>query len=130
MSANAQHRIHEILHKSGGQVKVTETAVRALAARDHTFLLALVEPYLHGIIAHAIERARKEPPRRPPLTRDLEPLPKKTVKAKNKSVSADVLKGVLDTMAERFSEDAPPAVKTKQASAAHIQSMQALAKKQ
>lgn len=130
MTVNAQHKVQEIFQKSGGQSKVTETAIRTLIARDHTFLLGLVEPYLHGIIAHAIERARKEPVKKAPPVMPQQPLPKKIVKAKTlKPVKNDALGNILDTMAQKFS-DSQTSKKPAQASKAHVSTMQALAKNQ
>ncbi len=128
MSANAHHRIQEIFRKSGGQNKLTETAIRTLIARDPAFLLSLVEPYLGGIIAHAIERARKEPTPRPAVKREVSPLPKKTVKAK--APSKDALKDVFDSLAKNFSDTEEAPKKQKQASQEHVKTMQAIAKKQ
>jgi hypothetical protein len=81
-AAQTHQKIQEILQKTNGQVKLTESAIRTLIERDHAFVLGLVEPYLSGIIGHAIERARKLPPARVPIEfgDKTEPLPKKIIK--------------------------------------------------
>lgn len=135
MTVNVHATIESILAKSGGQIKVAEQAVRNLAAGDHAFLLGLVEPYLNGIIAHALERARKDKPilsaGRPSMARHFDQLPKKVRPAspKTKAVSKDVLGEVMNVLAQNFTVDeakVQPAVK---ASDKHVNTLKALAKK-
>jgi hypothetical protein len=140
MKALESHaRIQEILRKTDGQTKLTEQAIRQLITRDHDFLQGLVDPYISGIIAHAIERARKTPavkrqtPRETSYTTNKEPvrepLPKKIVKARNtKTLGNDQLSGVLDALADQFAQDQNHK-KPAKASDAHIKTMQSLAKK-
>src|SRR4051812_20798505 len=56
----ADRKVKDILTKAKGNAKLTEQAVLTLIGRDHKFLLSMTEPYLSGIIAHAIERGRKQ----------------------------------------------------------------------
>jgi hypothetical protein len=131
-NAQSHHKVQEILQKTNGQVKTAEAAIRTLIERDHTFLLGLVEPYLSGIIGHAIERARKLPPARMPLDfgDKAEPLPKKIIKPRTKKMPEnDALGNVLDAMAQKFSASQGQK-KPEKASAQHVTSLQALATKQ
>ncbi len=131
-AAQTHQKIQEILQKTNGQVKLTESAIRTLIERDHAFVLGLVEPYLSGIIGHAIERARKLPPARVPIEfgDKTEPLPKKIIKPKaKKTTENDALGGVLDALAQKFSATQNQK-RPEKASQQHVDSMQALAKKQ
>jgi hypothetical protein len=56
----ADRKVKDILTKAKGNAKLTEQAILTLIERDQKFLLSLTEPYLSGIIAHAIERGRKQ----------------------------------------------------------------------
>ena len=54
LNDKTRSRIAEIVTRSGGDKRAADAAIRALARRDHAFLLDLVEPFLDGIIAHAL----------------------------------------------------------------------------
>ncbi len=127
----ADRKIREILEKAKGQAKLTEQAVRTLIERDHKFLLELVTPYLDGIIAHSIDRARKGTGlAEPPAPKKPEPLPKvvKKSKAPTKPASSGGLDGLLDAWAKKFETDEKPS-NGKKVSERHIDAIKALSKK-
>ena len=133
MSHDVDRKIKEILDRAKGQVKLTETAVRTLIERDPKFTLALVAPYLDGIIAHAIERARKQIGTTEAAPQAKKPLAK-TAPIKTKPISpaqtSGTMDGLLNALARKF--DAEPAEKNASGtnvSDAHIQAMNALVKK-
>jgi hypothetical protein len=126
----SDQKIRDILSKAKGQTKLTEQAVRTLIERDHKFLLELVTPYLDGIIAHSIDRARKATGLAEPK---IEPLPKTLRKSKPapapaaKPLPEGGLDSLLSAWAKKFDTDEKPA--SKKASAQHIDAIRALSKK-
>jgi hypothetical protein len=54
LNENARSRITEIVTRAGGDKRAADAAIRTLVKRDHAFLLDLVEPFLDGIVAHAL----------------------------------------------------------------------------
>lgn len=132
MSTEYSDRItKEILSKVNGQSKLAEQAMLTLVKRDPKFLLSLVDPYLNGIILHAIERAKK-PLTKATASKQAAALPKTTVRktAAPQNISSKGMDGMMKAWAKSFEKDAPPPNKDgKKVSAAHIKALQALTKK-
>lgn len=136
MSTEYARRItKEILSKVNGQGKLAEQAIRTLITRDPKFLQSLVEPYLDGIILHAIERARK-PQDRQTAASGTGAMPKVTRKpatasqAPAQKLSGKGMDGLMAAWAKSFEKDAPPAGRdSKKVSASHLAAIQALVKK-
>ena len=132
--SDVDRKIKDILAKAKGQAKLTDQAVRTLIERDHKFLLELVTPYLDGIIAHSIDRARKATgiaePTAPVHKKKPEPLPKvvKKAKAPAKSLPAGGLDGLLDAWAKKFDVEEKP-TNGKKVSSRHIDAIKAISKK-
>jgi len=126
----SDRKTREILTKVNGQAKLAEQAIQALIQRDPAFLQSLVEPYINGIILHAIERNRKpagvkEPKVAPamPKTTTKRPAPAPQAVAKN-------LDSMMNAWAKSFEKDTPqPTPGGKKVSAKHLEAMQALIKK-
>ncbi len=128
----ADRKIKDILTKAKGNGKLTEQAVMTLIERDHKFLLSLTQPYLSGVVAHAIGRGRKQ-------TNIKEPAPtliKTPTKAKTPAVKPMPVRNVprgsidkaLDAWAKKFeTTDEKPAAK--KVSQKHLDAMSALVKK-
>lgn len=132
MSTEYADRItKEILAKVNGQSKLAEQAILTLVKRDPQFLLSLVDPYLNGIILHAIERAKK-PTSASVAKTSKTALPKTLRKpvATPQNIPAKGLDGMMKAWAKSFEKDAPPPSKDgKKVSADHIKALQALVKK-
>lgn len=131
-NAFVDRKIKDILTKAKGQGKLTEQAVRTLLARDPQFLQALVDPYLDGIIAHAIERARRAVgSAESSITKKSAALPKKTLPPKPHSAPARALDNLLDAWAKKFDQTPapPPATKGAKVSSRHLDAMKSLIKK-
>lgn len=121
----ADRKVKDILTKANGQGKLAEQGIRTLIDKDHKFLLSLVTPYLDGVVAHAVERARKqtqlkEPPVAKPAAKPKEKLPIKTIKP-DASISIDKL---MKNWAEKFDSNTDGKV-----SQNHMNAMNALVKK-
>lgn len=62
----AMSRVRDALEKSGGNHLKAQRLILSLLEKDHSLLLGLVSPHLHGIIAHALQHAdapsKKEQP--------------------------------------------------------------------
>lgn len=126
----AARKTREILAKANGQAKLAEQAMTTLLQRDHAFLLSLVQPYLSGIITHAIERARKPSGLKEPVAKTpaapKAPAPRPAVKP----VSGGGMDAMMKAWAKSFDKDAAPAkADGKKVSADHLAAMQALIKK-
>lgn len=53
----AMSRVRDALEKSSGNHLKAQRLILSLLEKDHTLLLGLVSPHLHGIIAHALQHA-------------------------------------------------------------------------
>ena len=134
-NAYSDNKIKDILTKVNGQGKLAEQAIATLAQRDLPFLHALVQPYLSGIISHAIERARKSTGiKESPI--DL--LPKKAMTSKspapksavsNAAVSGNTMDNLMKAWAKGFEQDQPTAPGSAKVSQNHIDVLKSLVKK-
>lgn len=133
----SDRRIRDILTKVNGNAKLAEQAIMNLLTRDPNFVLSLVEPYLNGIIAHAIDRARKGTGIKEPATKKTvaqEPLHKRTVGTakpaqRPQNIPSSNMDGLLAAMAKQFEANSKPAQPgDKKVSQKHLQAMQALIK--
>ena len=130
----ADRKVKDILTKAKGNAKLTEQAVLTLIERDQKFLLSLTEPYLSGIIAHAIERGRKQANIKTttipaPKT---SPLLQKPAKSKTKAPSTEgSLDKALKAWAEGFdkTESKEKPKTTGKVSQKHMDAMNALVSK-
>lgn len=125
----SDRKTREILSKVNGQAKLAEQAMRALCERDPLFLQNLVEPYLNGIIAHAIDRARKPTGLKEPKA--AAPLPKKAAAPRQaKPLPSGGMGNLMQALAKSFEQntpkDQPPA--GKKVSQKHVDAMNALIK--
>ena len=132
--------------KVNGQSKLAEQAIHALTQRDPAFLHSLVEPYLNGIIAHAIDRTRKQTGIKEPVTSrvsaPMQAAPKaaspaavkKPVKpAPEPVMSGNSLDGLMQAWAKGFdrntSGDKAPETKPGKVSQSHLDALKAMAVK-
>lgn len=127
-------RIKEILSKVNGQGKLAEQAVIALTQRDAMFLQSLVTPFLGGIIAHSIERNRKQSGIAVPPPIRQSPLPKVAVKkpaASAKQLPTTSMDEMMKAWAKKFeqTENAEPVPAGQKVSQSHLDAMKALAVK-
>ncbi len=134
MSTEYADRItKEILAKVNGQNKLAEQAMLTLIKRDPQFLQSLVEPYLNGIILHAIERVKKPASRTSaPVAARSAAMPKVERKPAPapRDIPAKGLDGMMKVWAKSFDKDAPaPSADGKKVSANHIKALQAMIKK-
>lgn len=132
---HADRKIKEILTKVQGQGKLAEQAVRALAEKDHSFLLSLVEPYLNGVILHGIERARKSTGLKEPSAskQTSQTLPKTTVKPTAKKQTVQALPtGDMDHLMKAWAKSFETGKATKEpgqtVSQKHVDALKALVK--
>ena len=118
--------------KVNGQAKLAEQAILALAQRDPQFLHSLVTPYLNGIVAHGIERARKATGMKEPAA-STNALPKRTMSPRPapKPVSGNTMDNLMKALAKGFEDnspsDAPPS--TTKVSQNHIDVLKSMIKK-
>lgn len=133
MSTEYADRItKEILAKVNGQSKLAEQAMLTLVKRDPKFLQSLVEPYLSGIILHAIERVKKpaSSASAPSATRTAMPKVERKPVSAPRDIPAKGLDGMMKAWAKSFDKDAPPpSTDGKKVSANHIKALQAMIKK-
>lgn len=138
MSTEYSDRItKEILTKVNGQSKLAEQAMLTLVKRDPKFLLSLVDPYLGGIVLHAIERAKKPQTKSASSVRNQQTAMSKTSASKtsarkdsSQNLSSKGMDGMMKAWAKSFEKDAPPSnLDGKKVSAAHIKALHALSKK-
>jgi hypothetical protein len=127
----SDRKIKEIMSKVNGQGKLAEQAVMALLQRDPIFLQSLVEPYLDGIILHAIERARKASGLKEP--KPSRELPKKVLPSKTSekpTVSNNTMDNLMKAWAKEFEDNAPqPKPGAKKVSQSHIDVLTSMMKK-
>lgn len=126
----SDQKIREIMGKVNGQGKLAEQAIRTLITRDAVFLQSLVSPYLGGIVAHGIERARKQTGMVEPKP---QPMPQAKAQAKSSpGVSTSAMNGLMDALAKGFEKNSLPqkeATKTGGVSKAHLDAIAAMAVK-
>lgn len=125
----AAQKTKEIMIKVQGQSKLAEQALLSLAQKDHAFLFSLVQPYLNGIITHAIERARgrSESPRKPEAATP-KTAPKRPATAR--PMPATGMDNVMAAWAKSFEQgQAPQKAEGQKVSSEHLNAMQALIKK-
>ena len=122
-------KIRDILSKANGQAKLAEQAINTLAQRDLAFLHSLVQPYLNGIVMHAIERARKPTGLKEPKAA---PLPKKAAapKPSPQAFSGNTMDNLMKALAKGFeqNEQLKPAG-AKKVSQNHIDVLKSMIKK-
>lgn len=124
------------LRKAGGNKKQAELILRQQVAKDPDLLLGLSEPYLNGILSHALQRAAKGLPLSDQPVQEKvkkpEPLPKQHIrdirrKKPTKHIPKKGMDGLIKALAgtvEKKDKNAPKA----KASQAHIDAITQMAK--
>lgn len=125
----SDRKIKELLAKTNGQSKLAEQAIHTLAQRDLVFLHSLVQPYLNGIISHAIERAHKSTGIKKNVP---SPLPRKAVPqppvAASKLMSGNAMDNLMKAWASKFETDEPQNTGCNKVSQNHIDVLKSLVK--
>ncbi len=104
-------QINLIAAQSGGSRTSVDKAIRKLAVQDHEFLLGLVQPFLDGIVAHALSTALPQPART----------------AVSPSLSASALDDLVKGMRAGLERGGPAPSQGQGDSAAHANTIRALA---
>jgi hypothetical protein len=133
----ADRKLAEALAEAGGSPGVARRIVLEWAGRDERLLKELVQPFIQGIVGHAVERAgRAAAPRPSAMTQP----PRPSVAAQPpRPLAPSVLDGVIRTLGRNFADaagGAQPGAAAQQggaapsgaASARHIAAMHSLAK--
>ena len=126
--AYADKKIKQALQVNDSDVKRTSRDIIELCVRDHDFLLGITEPFLRGIIGHAVQRVAKPALKKSetpaPKTLDIEKLSAET------GLGADIVKTVMGSKGHKFgTQDKTRSTlgrKTK-ASKKHVDAMKMLA---
>ena len=123
----AEKRIKEALKLADGNPTKARQQVIAWAQEDNKLLLALSQPHLTGIVAHAINR----------VIHKLEmedddhdiPATPQGVNMAPETFGAEILKSLQSRNTARFgAEDSAPPVRRKQASQSHIDALKQIAR--
>ena len=135
MTKDQKHALNEIknaLTRSGGNAKQAESLIREQIKKDPTLLFGLTEPYLGGILTHAIQRAAKGMPISdvPDTSEKTKPLPKtplsKIRPTKPKPISRGGMDGLVKALAGNVGKDGKQ--EKKKPSQAHVDAIKQMAK--
>jgi hypothetical protein len=119
-SSYAERKLVEAIAEAGGSPTAARRLVLAWAARDPRLLQELTQPFLTGIVGHAVDRA-------------IRTMPKVRKPQPAGSLGASALDGVIRALSENFAHsDRPQAEEAARpaASAAHADVIRGLAKAQ
>ena len=131
----ARQKVKQALRVSEGDTKQASRDIIELCVRDHEFLLGLTEPFLRGIIGHALKNAGADisdaPGAKPkkeaaPRVLDVEAMGKAT------GLGADIVKNVLGSGGHKFgTQDRTRGTlgKKTKASSKHVDALRAIAEK-
>ena len=124
--------ILDALNKTKGNETKARVLVAAQAMEDERLLLALANPHLSGIVAHAVGRVMiSQKNKKAMADDDVPPIPKapKASKTENE-FGLNLLKALGGQNVPKFgSEDAAPPMGKKQASQQHINALKLMAAK-
>lgn len=131
----ARQKIKQALRVAEGDTKQASRDIIELCVRDHEFLLGLTEPFLRGIIGHALKGAGELKPGEGAEKAKREVTPKVLEveeMAKATGLGADIVKNVLGSGGHKFgTQDRTRSTlgKKTKASSKHVDALRAIAEK-
>lgn len=92
----SMNKVRQALHDANGDTKVASHAILELCVNDPNFLLGITEPFLRGIIGHALTQATKKTEEDTPKVLNVEELSHST------GLGMDIVKSMVSDGGHKF----------------------------